>query len=221
MRRFGYFLKRALATIAVVLAMAPAIDAAAPAVPNGKIFVLVVWDGLRPDSPNPVDTPNLIALERGGVEFSAHHSIYPTVTMVNAVAIATGAPPAVNGIYADLMYFAPILDLARAAAIPTIGPLLAKPIDLEHTQFLAGLDGPLAFDGRLVGLATMAQTIARAGGYVAVLGKQGPTLILDDDFAVGAPGRPSVGGPGAPAARRAISCSWRMTTRNPPRSPTN
>ncbi|MBF6558872.1 MAG: alkaline phosphatase family protein [Candidatus Binataceae bacterium] len=187
MRRLGYFLKRAAGAIAAVLALAPAITAAAPSAPIGKIFVLMVWDGLRPDAPNPADTPNLIAFERGGVEFSAQHSIYPTVTMVNAAALATGAPPAVNGIYADSMYFAPILDLARAVAIPTIGPLLANPIDIEHTQFLAGLNGPLTLDGRLIGLATMAQTIARAGGYVAIVGKQGPTLLFDDEMAPGAP----------------------------------
>ena len=44
----------------------------------GRIFVLMVWDGLRPDFVNAVDTPNLFALENAGVRFARHHSIYPT-----------------------------------------------------------------------------------------------------------------------------------------------
>ncbi len=48
---------------------------------------------------------------------------------------------------------------------------------------MAGLNDPRAFDGRLVGLGTTAKEVERAGGFVGVFGKQGPTLLFDDDFA--------------------------------------
>ncbi len=64
----------------------PALGAA----PRGRarLFILMVWDGLRPDSVTQADTPNLYALAHQGVYFADHHSIYPTQTMVNAAVLA-------------------------------------------------------------------------------------------------------------------------------------
>jgi hypothetical protein len=52
-------------------------NAAAPHHP-ARIFVLMVWDGLRPDFVTAERTPNLFAMENEGVRFARHHSIYPT-----------------------------------------------------------------------------------------------------------------------------------------------
>jgi hypothetical protein len=150
---------------------------------RGRIFVLMVWDGLRPDLVDAVNTPNLFALENAGVRFARHHSIYPTLTMVNAAGLATGASPDHAGIYGDMMYLAPVLDMARAATIPNLGVLLGDPLSLEHSQYLAGLNDPRALDGHLLGLSTTVKEVERAGGFVGVFGKQGPTLLFDDDFA--------------------------------------
>ena len=65
---------------------------------RGRIVILMVWDGLRPDLVTERDTPNLFRMAREGVRFARHHSIFPTLTMVNATALATGAPPGVNGL---------------------------------------------------------------------------------------------------------------------------
>lgn len=152
----------------------------------------MVWDGLRPDLVGARDTPNLVALARDGVRLARHHSVFPTLTMVNGAALATGGTPAGDGIFGDAMYLAPALGMARAAAIPSIGYLLGAPLDLEHTQYLAALDGPGAFAGRVVSLATTAEAVEAAGGYVGVIGKQGPTLLFDPSFAraAGTPGAP-------------------------------
>ncbi len=150
---------------------------------RGRIFVLMVWDGLRPDFVDAINTPNLFALENAGVRFAHHHSIYPTLTMVNAAGLATGASPSHSGIYGDTMYLAPVLDMARAATIPNLGVLLGDPLSLEHSQYLAGLNDPRALDGHLLGLSTTVKEVERAGGFVGVFGKQGPTLLFDDDFA--------------------------------------
>ncbi len=58
--------------------------------------IVFVWDGLRPDAITRADTPNLYALREEGVDFSDHHSVYPTFTMVNATARATGSFPGSN-----------------------------------------------------------------------------------------------------------------------------
>src|SRR5262245_21350116 len=49
-------------------------------------FVLVVWDGLRPDSVTPELTPTLWQLRTNGVWFDRHHPVYPSSTEVNGVA---------------------------------------------------------------------------------------------------------------------------------------
>ena len=174
------------AVVAWLMAVAPSVAHDARTNPigaRGRIFVLMVWDGLRPDLVDAANTPTLYALERAGVRFSRHHSIYPTLTMVNAAGLATGAAPGGSGIYGDAMYLAPVLDMARAAGIPRIGVLLGDPLNLEDSQYLAALNDPRAFDGNLLGLPTTAKAVEAAGGYVGVVGKEGPTLLFDDDFA--------------------------------------
>src|ERR1700730_3335689 len=114
----------------------------------GKNFLLMVWDGLRPDLVGETSTPTLLKLARTGVRFVRHHSIYPTITMVNAAGLATGATPGDAGIYGDVMYLAPVLDLPRTAALPMLGPLLGDSLFLERSQYLAELNDPRAFGGR-------------------------------------------------------------------------
>ena len=55
--------------------------------------LLIVVDGLRPDYVTADVMPNLTALGKRGVVFNRHHSVYPTVTRVNASSISTGAYP--------------------------------------------------------------------------------------------------------------------------------
>src|SRR6266852_3774262 len=52
--------------------------------------IVVVVDGLRPDAITAEDTPTLFRLRTEGVEFTNGHSVFPTVTRVNAATIATG-----------------------------------------------------------------------------------------------------------------------------------
>src|SRR5580658_2898484 len=107
--------------------------AAADASARGRIVILMVWDGLRPDLVTARDTPNLYQLAHSGTRFDRHHSMYPTLTMVNAAALATGASPGVNGIVANTMYFAPML----AGKAPAFTEKVAKPVMLESTELLA------------------------------------------------------------------------------------
>src|ERR1700756_1421834 len=67
--------------------------------------VLIVLDGLRPDYVTPEIMPNLYALGQRGVVFTNHHSVYPTVTRVNASSIATGTYPEVHGLMGNSVFF--------------------------------------------------------------------------------------------------------------------
>ena len=68
------------------------------------LIVIFIVDGLRPDSINTLDTPTIARLRKEGVEYLNSHSIFPTVTRVNATALATGTYPVLNGIVGNTMF---------------------------------------------------------------------------------------------------------------------
>src|SRR5215813_5192840 len=93
----------------VVSFLATGVSVAAQPVPGKASLNLVfILDGLRPDSINPDDTPNLYRLRLEGVNFLNGHSVFPTVTRVNAAAIGTGTYPGTNGIVGNTMYVAKV-----------------------------------------------------------------------------------------------------------------
>ena len=149
---------------------------------RGRIVVLMVWDGLRPDFVTQRDTPNLFRLAREGVRFDRHHSIFPTLTMVNATALATGAPPGVNGLEGNNFYLPPSLETPKGEVVSA-----------EGAKAILNLNGSNEFKGRLIGLDTIAQEVAREGGYVGVIGKQGPTAVFDNRVATIVDGKDIVG----------------------------
>lgn len=183
-RRFLFLL--ALLTTFVVVAPVRAATAESS---KGRIFVLIVVDGLRADFVTQRETPNLFALARQGVRSERHHSVFPTLTMVNAAALSTGAPPSMSGLLANTMYFGPSLKVAGAKLdSPVIGALADKPLRLSASPTLAQLNGPDAFGGRLLGLDTIVQEVLRTGGYVATVGKRGPAYLFDNRAATVANG---------------------------------
>src|SRR5438477_12583922 len=60
---------------------------------------MVVWDGMRPDFVSEQNTPTLWKLAQSGVTFRNHHSVYPSATIVNGTAIATGVHPNHSGLF--------------------------------------------------------------------------------------------------------------------------
>ena len=163
-----------------------------------RMVILMVWDGLRPDSVTPDATPNLHALSKGGGAYLAnHHAIFPSLTMVNGGALATAAPPGATGIIANKMYFGYLLGhgaqtapVAAPGVMPastpasTPGGVLARaqtqPVSLENSAMLAVLNGQEAFKGKVVEVDTVAERLLRDGGFVGIVGKTGPTFLFDD-----------------------------------------
>ncbi len=148
---------------------------------DGRVCIVMVWDGLRPDLVNERDTPNLFSLEHEGVLFSHHHAVFPTITMVNAAALATGGKPGYTGILDDAMYFRPLIRVKTKNEQQHSMVLADSPVNLENSANLAALNSSVMFNGYLVGVEGVAQQVLRKGGYVAIIGKQGPTFLFDDE----------------------------------------
>jgi arylsulfatase A-like enzyme len=172
---------RLMLVLLAVLATAAPIRAEAQARGRGRVFILMVWDGLRPDFVTRADTPALYALEREGVMFDRQHAQFPTVTMVNAATLATGAPPALTGMLGDTMYLASALEAAGVKLAGTaLEPFAAGPKMLEDTRRLSDLNDNEGLKGDLLGLDSIVQEIGREGGFTGVVGKQGPAFLFDD-----------------------------------------
>src|SRR6266702_7224738 len=88
----------AAAILAIELALGPAMAG------NATLNMVLVLDGLRPDSITAEETPNLWRLRHEGVNFLNGHSVFPTVTRTNATAIATGTYPDRNGMFGNQLY---------------------------------------------------------------------------------------------------------------------
>src|SRR5216117_2903279 len=93
-------MKRLLAAIAFALSVAG---------PNGqqpspRTHLVIVVDGLRPDYVTPDVMPRLFRLGQRGIVFTRHHSVFPTVTRVNASSFVTGAYPETHGLMGNTIY---------------------------------------------------------------------------------------------------------------------
>jgi arylsulfatase A-like enzyme len=99
--RFGW-----LCVVICALLVAPVAACTSPA--TAPRHLLIVVDGLRPDYVTAEVMPNLTALARRGVIFIRHHSVYPTVTRVNAASISTGAYPETHGLLGNVVFFAKV-----------------------------------------------------------------------------------------------------------------
>src|SRR6266446_10402872 len=72
--------------------------------PSPVTHLVIVVDGLRPDCVTPAVMPRLFRLGQRGIVFTAHHSVFPTVTRVNASSFVTGAYPETHGLMGNNIY---------------------------------------------------------------------------------------------------------------------
>lgn len=64
-------------------------------------FLLVVFDGLRPDLVRPDTTPNLMRFARMGTRFAHARSVFPSETRVCSASVTTGCLPRRHGLVAN------------------------------------------------------------------------------------------------------------------------
>jgi arylsulfatase A-like enzyme len=139
---------------------------AQPAQPPGRaaLHIVLVIDGLRPDSISASETPHLQRLRREGVVLANSHAVFPTVTRVNASSLASGSYPDRTGIMGNQVY------------IPAVQPNRA--FSNDDARMLLRLDD--AEPGRIVTTPGIAEILqARGEAMVAVSsGSTGSALLL-------------------------------------------
>ena len=155
---------RLLALVLALLAPLAAAQAPQPGAAKAALHLVLIWDGLRPDSINPADTPNLFGLRAEGVTFAHSHAVFPTVTRVNATSLATGTYPARHGIMGNQIYV-PAVDAQRAFS------------NDDHRQLLR-MDE--AQPGRIATAPALAELLEKHGQRLVAVssGSTGSALLL-------------------------------------------
>jgi phosphodiesterase/alkaline phosphatase D-like protein/arylsulfatase A-like enzyme len=147
---------------------------------SGRNVIIFVADGLRPGSVNQIDAPTLYSIQQAGVNFVNSHSLFPTFTIPNASALATGHYLGDTGDFSNTIYAGFPSPSASGSPTPFIesDPVLA---DL-NARYRGNFDAsdPDTFSlYSFLNEETLLQ-IARSVGYnTAAVGKLGPTLIQD------------------------------------------
>lgn len=117
---------------AVLAALVAGQDRGARAQSAPTTHLVIIVDGLRPDYVTPEVMPRLSRLGRRGIVFNAHHSVFPTVTRVNASSLVTGVYPEAHGLMGNTIY------------VPSVDP--TKELDTGDRRNLEAVeraDGPL------------------------------------------------------------------------------
>lgn len=155
---------KSFAEIAALLATLalPALAADRPKPHNVLIFVA---DGLRYDSVTAETAPALWKIKHEGVDFTNSHSLYPTITTVNASAIATGHSIGDTGNFGNALYSGFPTDEDGGIAI------------LENDKTLGEMNAH--FGGNYLNETSLMAAARQAGFATAVMGKVGPTAIQD------------------------------------------
>jgi arylsulfatase A-like enzyme len=126
--------------------------------------VIFVADGLRHGAVDTSYMPTFAELRKNGVDFVNSHSLFPTVTTVNASAIATGHYIGDTGNFGNELFTG---YLNGSDFSP----------DVENNVHLADFNAH--FEGNYLGEVTLIAAAREAGMHTAVVGKHGPTLIQD------------------------------------------
>jgi arylsulfatase A-like enzyme len=144
-----------------------------PAAAPRRNVVLFVADGLRPGSVNPTDAPTLWRLRQEGVNFVNSHAVFPTVTTANASALTTGHYLGDTGDFSNTLFLGyPAFDRGAFGSAPgTYTPFI------ENDQVLADMNDH--FRGNYLGEETLLGAARAAGYQTAVIGKVGPSAVLD------------------------------------------
>src|ERR1700682_690695 len=143
-------------------------------------LILFIPDGLRALKATPKTAPAMAEVRDKGVNFKNPHSLFPTFTMANGSAMATGHHLGDTGTFSNTIY----TGFASAPSGYTIVPFI------ENDAGLGDVDEH--FGGDYLNEETILK-MARAKGFsTAAIGKLGPTLIFDHTDRADRPGLHSI-----------------------------
>src|SRR5688572_23437713 len=134
---------------------------------QARNIVIFVADGLRYGSVDPENMPNMYRLKTQGVDFTNSHSMFPTITTVNASAIATGHYIGDTGNFGNTIYSGAPLTSVKGNPIG----------GMENPAVLAELNE--RFGGNYLGEDSLMARARAAGFSTAVIGKRGASRIQD------------------------------------------
>src|SRR5256885_6261342 len=130
-------------------------------------LILFIPDGLRALKVTPETAPAMTEVRDKGVNFKNPHSLFPTFTMANGSAIASGHYLGDTGTFSNTIYTGYPSEPAGGTVVPFI----------ENDAVLGDIDEH--FGGDYLNEDTILK-MARAKGFsTAAIGKLGPTLLFD------------------------------------------
>ena len=177
---FGEILMRRTIAIASACLLAATASSALAQNNQPRNLILFIPDGLRAMIVTPETAPAMAAVRDKGINFKNSHSLFPTFTMANGSAMATGHYLGDTGTFSNTIY----TGYSVAAANGTVVPFL------EVDTVIADVDEH--FGGNYLNEETILK-LARDKGYsTAAMGKLGPTLIFDHTDRADRPGLHSI-----------------------------
>jgi hypothetical protein len=150
-----------------LLALTTALSGSALAQTPQRNLILFVPDGLRGGIVNAQTAPAMAALRDAGVNFQNSHSLFPTFTMANGSAMATGHYLGDTGVFSNSIYTGKKGTEQNGTVVPFI----------EHDRVLRDVDEQ--FNGDFMNEETLFKAAREAGFSTAAIGKLGPTLLFD------------------------------------------
>ena len=156
-------------TIGLLSAGLVALAASAASAQNAtpRNLILFVPDGLRGRIVTPQTAPAMAEVRDKGVNFKNSHSLFPTFTMANGSAMASGHYLGDTGTFSNTIY----TGYSSVPAGETVVPFI------ENDAVLADIDEH--FNGDYLNEETILK-MARAQGFsTAAIGKLGPTYLFD------------------------------------------
>src|SRR3954453_15445726 len=172
-------MRRPLLMLCTGLTMLSADAAFADSTPPHNL-ILFVPDGLRALKVTPETAPTMAAIRDKGINFKNPHSLFPTFTMANGSAMATGHYLGDSGTFSNTIFTGYISKPAGDTVVPFI----------ENDAVIGDIDEH--FGGDYLNEETILKMARAKGLSRAAIGKLGPTLLFDHNDRADRPGLHSI-----------------------------
>jgi predicted AlkP superfamily pyrophosphatase or phosphodiesterase len=143
-------------------------------------LILFVPDGLRGRIVTPQTAPAMAEVRDKGVNFKNSHSLFPTFTMANGSAMATGHYLGDTGTFSNTIYTGYPVAHANGTVVPF---LEVNPVMLDVDEH---------FGGDYMNEETILKMARGQGFSTAAIGKHGPTFLFDHTDKTGDEGLHSI-----------------------------
>lgn len=160
-------MRRAIILLSASLIALSAIGTATAQNATPRNLVLFIPDGLRGKIVTPQTAPAMAEVRDKGVNFKNSHSLFPTFTMANGSAMASGHYLGDTGTFSNTIYTGKPVAHSNGTVTPFIE---VNPVLKEVDEM---------FGGDYLNEETILKMARDKGFSTAAIGKVGPTLIFD------------------------------------------